>query len=248
MSSLISQKNIFIEGDRTGFNSKIAVDKFKKTLKDIIANGEIIKLEELQKKYVKSTYKLEMNNDDKDIVIKILEQNKKQNIEQNKEQKRRLLKDRLKEMSNNRTNITYHRAKNDENISDEILKEYLKLKKISQLPVPEPSEIFKNPDEFKPLFNMILSPLMTAKMGTSHPYIRYFKLIAEKLNLQTMQEQTMQKPAQTMQEQTMQEQTMQEQTMQKPAQTMQKQTGIREPVIMSNKISSNDDDTDDEDD
>ena len=29
---------------------------------------------------------------------------------------------------------------------------------------------------------------------------------------------------------------------------MQKQTGIREPVIMSNKISSNDDDTDDEDD
>jgi len=222
MSSLNLQKNIFIEGDKTAFNSKIAVDKFKKTLKDIIANGGIINLEELQKKYVKSTYKLEMNNDDKDIIIKILEQNKEPILEQNKEQNKRILKDRLKEMSNNRTNITYHRAKNDENISDEILKEYLKLKKISHMPVPEPSEIFKNPEEFKPLFNMILNPLMTAKIGTSHPYIKYFKLIADKLNF---------KPSNIIPEQPQ----------------LQKEQKMSEQ-IKSNKISNKDDDTDDEDD
>jgi hypothetical protein len=125
-------------------------------------------------------------------------------------------------MSNNRTNITYHRAKNDENISDEILKEYLKLKKISHMPVPEPSEIFKNPEEFKPLFNMILNPLMTAKIGTSHPYIKYFKLIADKLNF---------KPSNIIPEQPQ----------------LQKEQKMSEQ-IKSNKISNKDDDTDDEDD
>jgi hypothetical protein len=224
MSSLNLQKSIFIEGDKTAFNSKIAVDKFKKTLKDIIANGGIINLEELQKKYVKSTYKLEMNNDDKNIIIKILEPMKEQTKEQTKEQIKRNLKERLKEMSNNRTNITYHKAKNDENISDEILKEYLKLKKISQMPVPEPSEIFKNPEEFKPLFNMILNPLMTSKMGTLHPYIKYFKLIADKLNFT---------PSNIIPEQELPQ--------------IQKEQKTSEQ-IKSNKISNKDDDTDDEDD
>jgi len=201
-------KCVFIEGDKTGFNSKIAIEKFKSCVKKMDETESKLNLEELQKKYVKPEFKLEIikyDSNNKDIIIKILINNKY-------EENRKVLKEKIKLLKKNRTNSDYHKAKLDENVSDEILKEYNKLKKMTKMPVPEPSEILSNPEQYKPLLSMVLNNQMINQMGANHPYIKYFKLIAEKLNIQP-----------------------------EPIPT------ITTNNISANKLSQNDDDTDEED-
>ena len=211
--SVYLPKNVCIEGNKDGFNSKIAIEKFKTCIKKMDSETANLNLQELQKKYLKPEFKLELikhEPNEKNIIIKVLL------IEKpvvNKENNKKSLKEKLKYMKQNRTNSDYHRVKQDKNVPDEILREYLNLKKITKMPVPDPSEIFSNPEQYKPLLNMVLNNQMINQLGANHPYIRYFKLISEKLNLQT---------------------------------------GISEPELVEpsvtpNKISTSDDDTDEED-
>lgn len=59
----------------------------------------------------------------------------------------------------------------------------MKLKKISKMPIPEPNEIFARPEEYKPVISMVLQNNMMKQLPLAHPYVRYFKLIAEKIGL-----------------------------------------------------------------
>lgn len=202
-------KNVFIEGNKEGFNSKIAIEKFKTTVKKMDKTEAKINIKELQK-YIKPEFNLELvkhDPTDKSIIFKVSEKEK-----ENKDHKK-MLHEKIKHMKKNRTNSDYHRAKNDENVTDEILSEYNKLKKISKMPVPEPSEMLANPEQYRPLLNMVLNNQMVNQLGINHPYIRYFKLISEKLNMSVSETTEV----------------------------------IPEPPVTTNKISSNDDDTDEED-
>lgn len=187
--SVYIPKNVCIQGDKNGFNSKIAIEKFKSSVKnmDRDINKNELDLEELKNKYVKSNYILEIIKHDqsnKDIIIKISENNiTKSNTDDTKKQ---ILKDKLNSMKKNRTNVEYHKAKQNENIPDDILKEYQKLKKVCNMPIPEPGEILSNPDQYKPILSMVLNNKMTSQIGSSHPYIKYFKLIALKLNMKPL--------------------------------------------------------------
>lgn len=179
-NSVYLTKYVFIEGDKAGFNSKIAIDKFKTCVRKMDESKSQLNLEELQKKYIKPDYKLEIikyDPNNKDIIMKILVNNKY-------EQNRKVLKEKIKLLKKERTNSDYYKAKQDNNVSDEILKEYNNLRKMTKMPVPEPSEILSNPDQYKPILSMVLNNQMVNQMGTNHPYIKYFKLIAEKLNIQ----------------------------------------------------------------
>jgi len=175
-------KKVFIEGDKNGFNSKIAVDKFKTCIRKMDIDNTKINLDELQKKFIKSNYKLELikyESTDENIIIKISEL-----IDKTQLTKTKLLKEKLKAMTHDRRKLDYYKVNSDNNITDEILKEYIKLKKISKIPVPEPNEILSNPEQYKPILNMVLNNKLMNQMGVNHPYIRYFKLIADKLNIQ----------------------------------------------------------------
>jgi hypothetical protein len=179
-NSLNLIKNVFIEGDKIGFNSKMAIEKFKTCVKKMDETKSELNLEELQKKYIKPEFKLEIIKYDpciKDIIIKISINNKY-------EENRKVLKEKIKLLKKDRTNSDYHKAKQNENVSDEILKEYNNLKKMTKMPVPDPSEILSNPEQYKPILSMVLNNKMINKMGVNHPYIKYFKLIAQKLNIQ----------------------------------------------------------------
>ena len=213
-SIIYVKKNIYIDGDKNGFNSKMAIEKFKNCIKNMDEKDNNINLEEL-KKYIKPKYNLEIikyNTQDAEIIIKISE------IPLiNNETKRKLLKEKINAMKNHRTNIDIHKAKTSDNVSDEILKEYIKLKKISKVPVPEPSEILSNPEQYKPILSMVLNNGMINQIGNNHPYIRYFKLIAEKLNIKPSNLEPMNDNEDVI------------------------------PKLIPNKLSNNDDDTDDED-
>jgi len=194
--------NVIVEGDKSGFNSKNAVDKFKQAVK----SSDSFNLSELTKKYVKSGFVLEqVEKTDNSYKFMIGEENPtkqepevptkqepevptKQEPEvpqlSEKEQKRQMLKAKINLMRQDRTNSVYHKAKTNNNVSSEILNEYMKLKQISKMPVPEPNEIFAHPEEYKPIISMVLQNSMMNQLSSSHPYVRYFKLIAEKLGVE----------------------------------------------------------------
>ena len=216
-------KYVFIEGNKEGFNSKMAVEKFKTCVKKMDMESGKLNLEELQKKYIKPEYKLELVKHeltDQNIVVKL------SLIEKpiDKDSNRKLLKEKLKTMRKDRNKFDSYKV-NDED-SNDIFKEYINLKKTCKLPVPEPNEILSNPDQYRPLLNIILNNKMMNQMGANHPYIRYFRLIANKLNFQNGDI---------------------EQPLLEPVTQIPIPEQEVKPNIVQNKPSTTDDDTDEED-
>ncbi len=179
--------NVFIEGDKSGFNSKNAVDKFKQAVK----SSATFDLADLNKKYVKAGFVVEQvdrsSNEVRFMIGKANHEVKKQEQPapelSEKEQRRQMLKAKINLMRQDRTNSVYHKAKSNSNVPADVLAEYMKLKKISKMPIPEPNEIFAHPEEYKPVISMLLQNNMMKQLPSTHPYVRYFKLIAEKIGL-----------------------------------------------------------------
>ncbi len=198
--------SVFIEGDKTGFNSKTAIERFKTFVK----SNMDFNLAELAVKFVKPDYCLEVADKTTDrvtfiidklakpvseqvLVEELAQEVKQQETEQSnplddKKKRKEFLRAKINMMKKDRTNSGYRIAKSNENVSDEILSEYVKLKKISKMPIPEPTEILSNPEQYKPIISMVLGNNMMKQLGSTHPYVKYFKLIAEKLGMDTNQQ------------------------------------------------------------
>ena len=170
-------KIVHIKGNKDYFNSKMAISKFKQAVK---LNGQF-DLSKLSKKYVKEGHQLVLVNSSESVYKFDIKINSPQ--PDNLEDKKRhdLLKSKINNMKQTRTNSNYHKAKYSSNVPDEILSEYKKLIKISKMPIPEPSEILDNPDQYKPIISMVLGNSMMKSMPKNHPYIKYFKLIAKEI-------------------------------------------------------------------
>ena len=168
-------KNVFINGDKSGFNSKMAVDKFKVSAKKD-CNVAI-----LQEKYIKPDFTLSITGQtDTTITFNIIkkEETVLEPVPESVDDKKQLLRMKLNMMKNSRTNKEVHKAKNNKDVPEEILSEYLKLKKGANIPIPAPDEILSNPEQYKPIISLLLSNDATKKH-------KYFKLLGEKLGLTT---------------------------------------------------------------
>jgi hypothetical protein len=211
MSKENSQQNnvsvsisVSVEGDKSGFVSKTAIDRFKSTVRSNLN----FDMGELSAKFVKPDYHLELvsktSNEVKFMLDKVAESSKEiveiteessqlstqtpnsiepSNLLDDKKKRKEFLRAKINMMKKDRTNSGYRTAKSNENVSDEILNEYVKLKKISKMPIPEPTEILSNPEQYKPIISMVLGNNMMKQLGSTHPYVKYFKLIAEKLGI-----------------------------------------------------------------
>jgi hypothetical protein len=184
-------KTVQIDGDKNGFNSKSAVDKFKQAVKSS-NNFDLVKL---SKKFIKTGYLLiEVSNTGFDYKFMITQTEKPvdsvdkptelaatsdQKVEN--QQRRELLRAKINNMIQMRNNGYYHKAKASSNVPDEILSEYKKLFKVSKIPIPEPSEILANPEQYRPIVSMVLGNSMMKSLPQSHPYIKYFKLLAKQI-------------------------------------------------------------------
>ena len=192
--NLVKSITVLIEGDKEGFNSKTAQLNFKSYVK----SNSTFTVDELSKRFIKDTHKLILvsysdNRDEFKFNLKLKEETDLSNVNANAKaksnakdytiKKNELLKAKLKLMRDERTNMSSKRSFNDDNVTDDIREEYLKAKKMCKIPIPEPSEILSKPDEYKPLVSMVLSNHMMRELGPNHPYVKYFKLIAAKLNV-----------------------------------------------------------------
>jgi len=163
-----------LEGIKEHFISKSGIDKFKTFVKNNIND---LNMEEINKKYIKPEYKLEiLSKTDDEIKFKTVNLVELQNIEHKK-----MLKAKLKLLTG-KSNV--YSPKANVSVPPDILKEYLKLKNMSKMPIPEPGEICANKEEYKPIIQMVLGNDMMKTLGNKHPYKRYFTLLAEHLGLE----------------------------------------------------------------
>jgi len=175
-------KTVQIDGDKNGFNSKAAINKFKQ----IIKSDNNFNLEELSKNFIKDGYNIVLI-DSSETEYKF---NIKYNVSQTKsnekdmdllKQKHKMLRSKIYNMNQMRTNSYYQKAKLSSNVPEDILNEYKKLMKVSKMPIPEPSEILANPEQYRPIISMVLGNSTMKNLSQSHPYIKYFKLLAKKI-------------------------------------------------------------------
>lgn len=180
----VQTKSVFIEGDKSYFSSKAAIDRFKKDLKN--DNNEKL----LTNDYFKEgwTYQL-LEKTDTEIKVKILNKldlpinntpAKPRVIEVS--EKRQLLKNRLNEMKGLRTNQSSLKSKLKD-VPDDVADAYLQLKKV-KLPVSihDPAKVFAKKDEYKnEIYTLIHS--FGAYKGVNNPVINYYKLLAKHLDI-----------------------------------------------------------------
>ncbi len=163
-----------LEGIKEHFISKSGIDKFKTFVKN---NTNDLNMEEINRKYIKPEYKLEiLSKTDNEIKFKTINLVELQSIEHKK-----MLKAKLKLLTG-KSNV--YSPKANVSVPPDILKEYAKLKNMSKMPIPEPGEICANKEEYKPIIQMVLGNDMMKTLGNKHPYKRYFTLLAEHLGLE----------------------------------------------------------------
>lgn len=170
--------NVFIDGDKNGFNSKSSIQRFKQSVK----NELNFNLSNLAKHYLKPNYVFELvsqTNKELKFIIKLQD-------ETNKENSRKVLLSKLEMLRKQRNNLSFGKIDSSVDVPKDIADEYKKLMKISKVPIPSPSDIISNPDQYKQMISMIISNPMMKKIGSSHPYSKYFKLLANKLNVTEM--------------------------------------------------------------
>ena len=176
--------NIFVEGDNNGFNSQNAKFKFKQFVKQHISTSflkgnDIGNLNTLCSRFIKPDYELIfISYKDGNITVKLTKKAvpKNENLT-----KRDLLKAKIKSMSDKRTNVNYHKAKTSNNVPDVLLDVYKKASKNCKVPIPEPNEILKNPEQYKSLIQMLISN--PEFKNNKSPYFKYFNMLGDLLNV-----------------------------------------------------------------
>ena len=144
--------NVFIEGDRSLFVSKTAVDRFKTEIRNV--KPDMID----STKYLKEGYSFDITTNENNITAKIVNTE-----EQMKENKRKELKTRLRTAQRCRGGVQYKQLESlKRTIPDKIFKSYVNLiKNFGVNNIPSPLEVIENPDKFRTQISTV--------MGTTKP-------------------------------------------------------------------------------
>jgi len=175
----VQVKSVCIDGDKTCFSSKGAIDRLKRDLKN--KDNEKLSLND----YFKEgwTYQI-ISNENNEIKIKLVK--KEIQVQQNQtNEKREMLKMRLKQMRMGRTSQSNLKMKFKDNVPKDLVDAYLELKKVKlPIEVPNPEEVLSKKQEFAPIIHTMVQSFNNFK-GGNNPIINYYKLLATHLGLPT---------------------------------------------------------------
>jgi hypothetical protein len=166
-------KQIHIEGDKSFFVSKKAVDRFKKDLR----NKDTEKLQENDYFVEDWTYELVSENET-EMRVKIVNKVKGPRVLPCDE-KRQLLKSKIFKMTNDRT--SHDNIKNKSIVPKDLLNEYLALKK-HKLPMElhDPAKVLSNPEEYRNIIHTMVKSFGMYK-GNNNPVINYYRSLEKHL-------------------------------------------------------------------
>jgi hypothetical protein len=151
--------NVLIEGDRSLFLSKTAIDRFKKDVRE--TKPDMID----SKKYLKEGYIFNITTSENNINVKICNEE-----EIKMENKRKELKMRLHNAQRCRGGEQYKQLDSlKRTIPDKIFKSYVNIvKNYGAANIPSPLEVIENPDRYR--------AQISAVMGTTKPVSNDMKL------------------------------------------------------------------------
>jgi hypothetical protein len=170
--------SVVIEGDKSNFSSKSAIDRFKRDLK----NNDTEKL--FMNDYFKDGWTYEVvNTSEKQITVKLLVKQVYIKPKDELQEKRKMLKSRLSDMKQARLSKSNYKLSVKDDVPKDLLDAYLLTKRYN-LNIPEPSVILAKPEEFKPMIQTMLQSFGMTKANTN-PCVNYFKLLAKYIDLPT---------------------------------------------------------------
>ena len=179
-----NNKSIIIEGDKTLFTSKAAVDRLKRDLRE--DNKEKLAINN----YLNEgwTFKI-ISNTDTQIKIELIKQEKENVINEptvsEQDERRKILKERLKMARINKLSPVQIKQNLKNKVPADVLDAYLKLKKVQlKVPVPPPDLVLSKPDEFKKIVHTMVQSFGMFN-GTNNPVVNYYRLLAKHLDLPT---------------------------------------------------------------
>jgi protein-tyrosine-phosphatase len=182
-----NNKSIIIEGDKSLFTSKAAIDRLKRDLRD--DNKEKLAINN----YLNEgwTYKI-ISNTDTQIKIELVKEEKEDIINEpivseqsEQDERRKMLKERLKMVRINKLSPGQIKQNLKNKVPSDLLEAYLKLKKVQlKVPVPSPDLVLSKPEEFKKIVHTMVQSFGMFN-GTNNPVVNYYRLLAKHLDLPT---------------------------------------------------------------
>jgi len=179
-----NNKSIIIEGDKTLFTSKAAVDRLKRDLRE--DNKEKLGINN----YLNEgwTYKI-ISNTDTQIKIELVKEEKENVINEpiisEQDERRKILKERLKMARISKLSPVQIKQNLKNKVPSDVLDAYLKLKKVQlKVPVPPPDLVLSKPEEFKKIVHTMVQSFGMFN-GTNNPVVNYYRLLAKHLDLPT---------------------------------------------------------------
>jgi hypothetical protein len=181
-------KQIHIEGDKSFFVSKKAVDRFKRDLR----NKDTEKLQENDYFVEDWTYELVSENET-EMRIKIVNKVKGPRVLPCDE-RRQLLKSKIFKMTNDRTN--HDTIKNKSIVPKDLLNEYLALKKHKlrqsltdqswsrPMELHDPAKVLSKPEEYRNIIHTMVKSFGMYK-GNNNPVINYYRSLEKHLEQKT---------------------------------------------------------------
>ena len=184
--STTNRKSIIIEGDKTMFSSKGAVDRLKRDLRD--DNKERLSVND----YLRDgwIYKIISNTDDemKITLVQVTDEQKRKQAQTQVlelDERKKMLKERLKIARMQKLSPAQMKQSLKNKVPEDILDAYFLVRKLHlKVPVPPPDVVIAKPDEFR---NIIHTMVQSFGMfnGTNNPVVNYYKILAKHLGLPT---------------------------------------------------------------
>ena len=171
--------SVFIEGDKSLFVSKGAIDRFKKDVKEIKADAID------SSKYLKEGFTFKITSKDNNITAVI-----KTDQEVLLEEKRLLLKQRLNNAKKQRSGEATKQLESlKRSVPDKLFKSYTNLVRNYQLSnIPAPNDVINNPERFKAQISAIMSTkgLVSNDQGMSSALKNYFNTLGKFLGMENL--------------------------------------------------------------
>lgn len=171
--------SVFIEGDKSLFVSKGAIDRFKKDVKEIKADAID------SSKYLKEGFTFKITSKDNNITAVI-----KTDQEVLLEEKRLLLKQRLNNAKKQRSGEANKQLESlKRSVPDKLFKSYTNLVKNYQLSnIPAPNDVINNPERFKAQISAIMATkgLVSNDQGMSSALKNYFNTLGKFLGMEDL--------------------------------------------------------------
>ncbi len=181
--------SVFIEGDRTLFLSKGAIDRFKKDITNLFKQNEKTYQDLVEhSKYLKEGYCFKVVHTLKDIYATI-EEVKTNKVEvTNLEDKRRQLREKLNMIKRSRSGEAFkHLESLKRTVPDKIYKSYSHLMKNYGLPnIPAPDEVINNIEKYRTQIGTVMG--LTTQVcnigGASNAIKHYFNSLGQFLGIE----------------------------------------------------------------